>query len=117
MGVAQSSEFKINTYTTSVQQIPSVALDSDGDFVVTWQSYVQDGSYQGVYAKRYQVNTCPVVLNNPIPIGITNESCDIRITGNTQSGQSYEISSNISITLLPNTTLVSGSNVRLFINP
>jgi hypothetical protein len=31
----------------------TVAMDADGDFVVTWSSHGQDGSYFGVYAQRY----------------------------------------------------------------
>ena len=43
-GVAQGSEFLVNTYTTGYQQYPSVAMDGSGNFVVTWQSSGQDGS-------------------------------------------------------------------------
>ena len=32
---------------------PAVAMDADGDFVVAWPSYGQDGSGYGVYAQRY----------------------------------------------------------------
>ena len=32
--------------------VPSVAMDSTGDFVVAWQSYGEDGSGYGVYAQR-----------------------------------------------------------------
>jgi hypothetical protein len=52
-GVAQGSEFLVNTYTGYDQKNPSIAMDSDGDFVVTWQSYAQDGSGDGIYARRY----------------------------------------------------------------
>jgi hypothetical protein len=52
-GVAQGSEFRVNTYTTISQSRPSVAMDSDGDFVISWTSNVQDGSNTGVYAQRY----------------------------------------------------------------
>jgi len=52
-GVAQGVEFRVNTYTTNDQKLPSVAMDSAGDFVVTWQSNTQDGSGYGIYAKRY----------------------------------------------------------------
>jgi phosphoheptose isomerase len=52
-GVAQGSEFQVNTYTTSYQSLPSVSLDADGDFVVAWQSYGQDGSSYGVFARRF----------------------------------------------------------------
>ena len=52
-GVAQGAEFRVNTYTTSQQFYPSVAMDNDGDFVVSWQSFEQDGSNDGIYAQRY----------------------------------------------------------------
>jgi len=50
------SEFQINSYTTSAQSDPSVALLSDGGFVVTWQSNGQDGSYDGIYGQRYDAD-------------------------------------------------------------
>jgi hypothetical protein len=47
------SEFQVNTYTTGAQRNPSVSLDADGDFVVTWRSADQDGSGDGVFARRF----------------------------------------------------------------
>jgi hypothetical protein len=55
-GVAQGSEFGVNSYTTSNQQLPSVAMDSDGDFVVVWESTIQDGSNYGIYGQRYNAS-------------------------------------------------------------
>ncbi|MEM6784506.1 MAG: hypothetical protein AAF624_12320, partial [Bacteroidota bacterium] len=55
-GSAVGSEFQVNTFTTGDQANPSVAMDADGDFVVVWQSYGQDGSYDGVYARRYNAD-------------------------------------------------------------
>ncbi len=52
-GVAQGGEFQVNTTTADTQQFSTVAMDADGDFVVTWTSYGQDGSAAGVYAQRY----------------------------------------------------------------
>ncbi len=52
-GIPKGSEFRVNTYTTGVQQYTSVAMDGDGDFVVAWRSRNQDGSNYGVYAQRY----------------------------------------------------------------
>jgi len=52
-GVKQGGEFRVNTVTTGDQQNPSVAMDSDGDFVITWESRGQDGNGFGVYAQRY----------------------------------------------------------------
>ncbi|MCA9098489.1 MAG: hypothetical protein KDA36_08890, partial [Planctomycetaceae bacterium] len=51
-GVAQGSEFRVNTYVTNSQTSPDVAMDADGDFVVVWQSYGQDGGAYGVYGQR-----------------------------------------------------------------
>ena len=53
-GVAQGSEFQVNTYTNKEQLGPSVAMDRTGNFVVTWSSKDQDGDNWGVFAKRYQ---------------------------------------------------------------
>ena len=52
-GAAAGSEFQVNDETSNRQNQPSIAMDSDGDFVVTWQSNYQDGSNFGVYAKPY----------------------------------------------------------------
>ncbi len=53
-GIAQRFETLSNTYQTSNQQFSSVAMDSIGNFVVTWHSNAQDGSENGIYAKRYK---------------------------------------------------------------
>jgi len=53
VGVALGGEFQVNTYITNVQDLPSVAMDATGDFVIVWQSFGEDGSDFGIYAKRY----------------------------------------------------------------
>ncbi|MBI3463927.1 MAG: hypothetical protein HY000_12845 [Planctomycetes bacterium] len=56
-GTAQGSEFLVNTQTTNSQASPSVAVDSDGDFVIAWESYGQDAANTwGVYAQRYNAS-------------------------------------------------------------
>jgi hypothetical protein len=52
-GVAQGGEFQVNTAIDSFQLYSTVAMDSDGDFVVTWSSFGQDGNNWGVYGQRY----------------------------------------------------------------
>ena len=52
-GAPQGSEFRANAHTISDQAYPSVAMDGDGDFVIAWSSYVQDGSNWGAYFQRY----------------------------------------------------------------
>jgi hypothetical protein len=60
-GVAQGSEFRVNSFTSSLQYYSTVAMDADGDFVVTWSSY-RDGSGAGVYAQRF--NAAGTALGN-----------------------------------------------------
>jgi hypothetical protein len=52
-GLAFGGDERVNTYTTSTQQLPSVSALSDGGYVVVWQSSEQDGSAWGVYGQRY----------------------------------------------------------------
>ncbi len=52
-GAAQGGEFQVNTYTTNIQRYPRVATDAAGAFVVVWASYLQDGSFFGVFGRRY----------------------------------------------------------------
>jgi hypothetical protein len=52
-GVALGTEFQVNTTTLNSQYLPKTAALADGGFVVTWVSFLQDGSGEGVYAQRY----------------------------------------------------------------
>ncbi|MEM6697702.1 MAG: T9SS type A sorting domain-containing protein [Bacteroidota bacterium] len=52
-GTVNGGEFQVNTYTTGSQEDASVAMDADGNFVVVWESYQQDGSSRGIYGQRY----------------------------------------------------------------
>jgi hypothetical protein len=51
--VAVGPELQANTYTTSDQDSPAVGAAWDGAFVVTWESFLQDGSREGVFARRF----------------------------------------------------------------
>ena len=52
-GTAQGSEFRLNTYTTGNQSGPAVVSDANANFVVVWQSYLQDGSSYGIFGRRF----------------------------------------------------------------
>lgn len=43
-------QFQVNTYTTDDQTVPDVAVDSEGNFVVVWQSVGSWGNDQGSYS-------------------------------------------------------------------
>jgi hypothetical protein len=58
-GAKVGTEFQVNTYTTSYQSYPAVAMDAAGKFVVVWQSYKQDGSSTGVVGRRFDSTGAP----------------------------------------------------------
>ena len=43
-GAKLDGEFQVNTYASSEQEYPAVAMGTDGSFVVGWQSNGQGGS-------------------------------------------------------------------------
>ena len=55
-GMPQGGEFQVNTYTTSNQFAPEVAMDSSGNFVVVWSSRGSagtDSSGVSIQAQRF----------------------------------------------------------------
>jgi len=59
-GTPLGPEFRVNTYTTSSQDRPSVGADPVGNFVVVWDSLYQDGSVFGVFGQRYASTGAPL---------------------------------------------------------
>ncbi|MFK7888897.1 MAG: LamG-like jellyroll fold domain-containing protein, partial [Gammaproteobacteria bacterium] len=56
-GVAQGSEFQVNTHTLSAQWNSVVAMADNGSFVVVWESEAQDaGGSAGIYAQLYNAS-------------------------------------------------------------
>ena len=48
------AQFQVNTYTPSIQNRSSVAMESNGDFVVVWESYHRAGpTGYGVFGQRF----------------------------------------------------------------
>jgi len=55
-GAKVGSQFKVNT-NVKAKYNPKVAMDSTGNFVITWASLGQDfGTSSGIYAKAYNAN-------------------------------------------------------------
>ena len=52
-GYYSKAEFKVNTKTDQSQDTPSIASLANGGFVVTWESWKQDGDSDGVYGQIY----------------------------------------------------------------
>jgi hypothetical protein len=95
-------EFRVNTYTTNYQFRAAVASDGAGNFVVVWDSVVQDGSFNGVFGQRYDNSGMPlgpefrVNSFTPGPQGLASVGADV--SGNfvvawtsLQDGSSYGV--------------------------
>ncbi|MFC1853489.1 hypothetical protein ACFL27_25135 [candidate division CSSED10-310 bacterium] len=81
------SEFQVNTYTTGHQFNPEVSVDSDGDFVVAWDSYgsnygdVSSTSVQGqrftsngsFLDSQFQINTFMFNAQNAPDVGMDDD--------------------------------------------
>lgn len=59
-GVPLTTEFQVNTYTSSRQNNPYVAMSSEGSFTIAWQSWGQDGSNYGIFAQQYDATGVPI---------------------------------------------------------
>jgi hypothetical protein len=101
-GAAVGSEFQVNTYTTSAQYRPAVAADSDGDFVVVWGSYGQDGSVRGIFGQRYtsagaavgsefQVNTYTTHTQYTAAVAADSDGDFVVVWNSYQDGSSFGI--------------------------
>jgi len=61
-GSPAGTEFAVNTYTTGNQASAGLDIDAtpSGDFVVTWSSYDQDGSYFATMVRGFAANGAPL---------------------------------------------------------
>jgi hypothetical protein len=65
-----SAEFQVNTHPTSDQKDAAVAMDGQGNFIVVWNSYRQDGDSGGIFGQRFNSNSAP--LGSEFQINTTN---------------------------------------------
>ncbi|WP_300435325.1 hypothetical protein, partial [Zoogloea sp.] len=78
-GLAQGSQFRINTYTDYDQNHPALAA-FDGGFVATWFSRYQDGSGTGIYAQRYSNDGSPLGSEFPVNTSATYDQYEPRVS-------------------------------------
>ncbi|HVZ53335.1 MAG TPA: Ig-like domain repeat protein [Pseudolabrys sp.] len=66
-------EFRVNSTTANDQWQPKIAGFSDGGFLVTWTSNLQDGSGYGVYEQMYDASGRPVSWEFPVNTVTAND--------------------------------------------
>jgi hypothetical protein len=55
-GMAMGPEVQVNTYSPGLQAEPTIVADADGNYVIGWTSFSQDGSVAGVYAQWFNAD-------------------------------------------------------------
>src|SRR5262249_23127865 len=53
-GQAESNDFRVNTTVVGDQWYSTVAMQANGNFVITWTSFGEDGSLNGIYAQQFK---------------------------------------------------------------
>ncbi|MEZ6073840.1 MAG: hypothetical protein R3C10_27060 [Pirellulales bacterium] len=61
-GSPLTPEIQVNTFTAGDQKNANVAIDADGDFVIVWESELQDpyDSSSGIFGQRFAANGTPI---------------------------------------------------------
>ncbi|MEM8529940.1 MAG: hypothetical protein AAGF95_03805 [Chloroflexota bacterium] len=85
-GLPAGSEFRVNTTTVERQVLPTVGMNAEGAFAITWQSRGQDGDGEAVYVRVYTANgmaaTGEVVVNTTTMGDQSRPTVGIDSTGN-----------------------------------
>jgi hypothetical protein len=84
-GAPLGGEFGVNTYMTGTASGPDIAVDVNGNFVVSWTSGAQDGSGSGVSARRFDcagLGLSPDFLTNTHTLSSQHESSIAAGAGN-----------------------------------
>jgi len=55
-----AADFQINSTSSHDQNDPAIAMDAHGNFIVLWNSYLQDGNSGGIFAQRFSPDCTPI---------------------------------------------------------
>lgn len=93
-GAAMTDDFQVNTWTDSIQDMPSVSALPDGGFMIAWQSLNQDGSGYSVQSRRFNAQAQPLTTvtgsalddvmdfsSGTAPLVLNGDAGDDRLTG------------------------------------
>ena len=95
LGNEVGNEERVNTQAYTEQQAPAVTALADGGWVVTWQSWTQDGSGWGIYQQRFDTEGNEVIGEVRVNEGILYDQVNPDVTALEDGGwivswQSYE---------------------------
>ena len=78
-------DFLANKFTSQNQQYPSICALTSETFAVAWESYTQDGSEFGVYARVFNATT-GVNLTREFQVNYETNNNACRVIGKSQAG-------------------------------
>lgn len=55
-------EFLVNTFLDGYQGEPDIAVDGQGNFIIVWQSWEQDGDGFGIFGRKYTADNNPLAM-------------------------------------------------------
>ncbi|HET8647025.1 MAG TPA: hypothetical protein VFO85_16130, partial [Vicinamibacteria bacterium] len=85
-GSPLGAEFVVNTWTLHLQIGPVVAVAPDGRFVVSWDSYEQDGDDWGVFAQRYSPSAARLGFEFRVNSTVTGPQFGYGVAGDAAGG-------------------------------
>ncbi len=88
-GAAVGTEFLVNTLTADVQESPSVALSSTGEFIVVWQSAGSPGDdddVRSIQARLYEADGTPSAGQFQVNTFTTGDQADPNVTALSDGG-------------------------------
>ncbi|MBL1199005.1 MAG: hypothetical protein FWK04_07950 [Nostoc sp. GBBB01] len=115
-GVAQGSEFKVNTYTTDNQLNPAIALDDNGNFLISWNSSGQDGSGDGIYAEHYRNSGAAPTITSGFTSALAYSENEIKVIDSGITVGDTDSTNFVSATVSISSGFISGEDVLAFTN-
>ena len=103
-GASLGPQLQANSTETSAQRRPAIDCGLDGACVVAWQSFEQDGSVNGIYARRI---TAAGAVAGP-EIAVNNE------TNNDQREAQVQVLPNGQFSIVWSDSNIDGSSLRRF---
>ena len=106
-GIKIGNKFRVNTYSINDQRNPSITSLENDNYIVTWQSFTQDGNSWGVYGQildstgnkignEFRINSNMIsTQQNPSVSSLINNNFVVVWESDGQDGNGYGIFGNI----------------------
>jgi len=80
------AEIQVNTRTPYGQTYPDIAIDVEGNYVVVWRSYRQDGSSGSIHFQRFDATGLPVGEETQVNTETAGDQTEPTVSANPEGG-------------------------------